>query len=847
MLVLLLPIAAALVGGCAYMIVSMAPPRTRVGRWLALWIAVWAEVVLTAELLSLLDAVTPLGFLLCYFAVAALVGAAWSRRGKPRVRLLTMPQRGEIRQALRGHPALAVLLIVLCICALVNLVLALGLPVNNWDSLTYHLSRVGYWIQHGSTDHFFTHNERQNFAPPNAEFGMLGTIIFARAEWPAPLGQYAAYFVCMAAVYFIARQTGASNAASVFAALLLGTMTEVVLQATIPKNGLIVSSFLACAAALALAGLRAPPAAPEAITAGGAEGSKTGAKKGKKRKHRAKATAQADARLQALVWSALALGLAAGTKVTALLLLPGLAVAGVVVAAAGGAADRVRRTALWAGCCAAAVVVLGSLDYFRNLADYGSISGPEKTARLVRAVKVTPRAVGSNLARYAYYACDFSGLVPQRLARALTKARASVAPAVFESLGVTLNAPELNYMEDAKAFPVDEETGTFDAIPHLHEDTAWFGPIAFFLGAPLVLVHLVYAPLRRNWVRFTVALMPVAYWLAVCCVLRYQPWGGRFFVTAAVMGAPLLSVAYMPTPWRGLKHAVTWLLTVIGISTAATATFCNSSKPIWPKSASEEETQAGKEHSILNIRRLLVRCRYNPVAYTILSVPPVGLPERMRLGVVLDGNEWDWPLFGRGLGRQLIPLEPDSERVAEALRSGEVDMVVIRKTIGLTAMPPILGERPFVGPVNLMQEVNQLRANCWSFVYRNEAETDLFFPARDWFWLSPGALVFDADQQFIPTRVLPAGRVAFPVEPGPLVNEGPLVFEFYAGDEKVNEVTVMRREQQAMSMRWPGGARPKDQVLRVRVTSTEPAVAAKLRESVAVYRLLDAPRFEPTP
>ncbi len=56
MLVLLLPVTAALVGGCAYLVVSMAPPRTRVGRWLALWVAVWTEVVLTAEVLSLLDA-----------------------------------------------------------------------------------------------------------------------------------------------------------------------------------------------------------------------------------------------------------------------------------------------------------------------------------------------------------------------------------------------------------------------------------------------------------------------------------------------------------------------------------------------------------------------------------------------------------------------------------------------------------------------------------------------------------------------------------------------------------------------------------------------------------------------
>jgi hypothetical protein len=124
MLILLLPVIAALVGGCAYMIVSMVAPPTRVGRWLALWIVVWAEVVLTVEILSLFDAVTPLGILVCYLGFGAIAAAVWIRRGRPRMRLLTFPSRRQVIGAFRAHPALGVLLLTVAGGAQLNHVLA---------------------------------------------------------------------------------------------------------------------------------------------------------------------------------------------------------------------------------------------------------------------------------------------------------------------------------------------------------------------------------------------------------------------------------------------------------------------------------------------------------------------------------------------------------------------------------------------------------------------------------------------------------------------------------------------------------------------------------------------------
>ena len=830
MLVLLLPIAAIFVGGCGYLVVSMAPPRTYVGRWLALWIAVWTEVVLAAEVLSLLDMVTPLGFLLCYVVFAGIVVPVWIRRGRPRMRLLTFPTRGQVGQAFRRHPALGILFVVLAICALVNLVLALAVPVNNNDALAYHLPRVGYWIQHGSTDHFFTHDERQNSSPPNSEFGILSMVIFARAEWPAPLGQYAAYFVCLAAAYLMARQIGASKTAALFAALVLGTMSEMILQATTPKNDLIVASFLACSVVFALEGLRRSPTGSERPRGTGKDG------------------ATQEQYFPALVLSALALGLAVGTKMTAPFFLPGLAVASIIVASTGGLKAWTRRWGAWACCCAAAVLLLGSLNYFRNLADYGSPLCSERVANNLRLAKPTPGAAISNLARCGYRLCDFGGIVPRRLAWALTRVRAAAAPPIFRALGITVNAPQLNAGNQLNTFPVDEKTGRFDERPHLHEDRAWFGPTAFFVGLPLVLAHLFWSPFRRSWARFAVVLTPVLYWLSVCALLRYDPWRGRFFVTAAVMAAPLLSQAYMPFRSRGVKLFVTWLIVAIGTSTALVATFYNKSKPVCP-------FPAHWRASILNVPRHMLRYRYRPrpEVFPLVNVLDNEWPERMRLGLVFPDGGWDWPLFGPRLRRMLVPLPRSPERIRQALHSGEVDMVVICKEISVERFPPLLGERPFVGPIQT--DLDVARAAFWSFLLPDKQDENFLFPARDW----PAAphsrdgqilLAVGADQRFVPGRELPAGRLVFPIEPSAdLLRQGPLVFELYAGQTKVGQSIVTQPGPRTVLFAWEARQDPQEQIVRVKVTSTDAALAAKLPSAELVYLLRPPnwPRFEPVP
>ncbi|XGB42694.1 MAG: hypothetical protein LVS60_02285 [Nodosilinea sp. LVE1205-7] len=69
-------------------------------------------------------------------------------------------------QTLGENPFIRFCLICLLPLLGLSLLVALVAPPNNWDSMTYHMARVMYWIQHQSVAHYPTHNLRQLDSPP---------------------------------------------------------------------------------------------------------------------------------------------------------------------------------------------------------------------------------------------------------------------------------------------------------------------------------------------------------------------------------------------------------------------------------------------------------------------------------------------------------------------------------------------------------------------------------------------------------------------------------------------------------------------------------------------------------
>lgn len=198
-----------------------------------------AVLQVSSEALSLMSAFRPVWIGVAWTAVlvvlTALLVCLRSRLPRPR-----LPVRDGTRITYAGVGLLIVS----------TLVTGLLVAPNNWDSLTYHLSRGAHWLQQGSLDFFSPTSSRENTMSP------LGDLVFAHLQMGsgdagvAFLGQWVAGMIVLIGVGILAqtvfensRVTALSVLAAATVPMLLAQMstTQVDLLAGVPLTGAVIA------------------------------------------------------------------------------------------------------------------------------------------------------------------------------------------------------------------------------------------------------------------------------------------------------------------------------------------------------------------------------------------------------------------------------------------------------------------------------------------------------------------------------------------------------------------------------------------------------------------------------
>jgi hypothetical protein len=455
---------------------------------LAVGVLAAAQIVLTVEGLSLLGSIRLLPLLAGHAAVAAVLV-----RGVPRptglaggLRALWVQADVPLR-ALGGLTALS---------AVVLMLGAVVVPVRHDDSLSYHLPRVAIAIQQGSLDAFPTPDLRQTALPANAEILILWQMVLSGRNGGAALLQVLCWVGTTLAVFRLARDLGAPLRPAAFASLAFASFPAVVLQATTAQNDLTAAFFGTCALLFGRSGL-----------AGGRRGD--------------------------LAIAGAALGLALGTKTTAVLMVPALA----FLAVAESVRARcllAREAALLAACCSAGFLSLGSYVYIQNARRYGHVTGSPAFADLHAPAHLEARVLWSNLVRIGIRLSEPAGLVPPgtRPADRLEQAHARFAEATRTAMRVEARIPE-DFMKGQ---------GSEVAGLPLDADLVTFGPLFALTGVPVLLL----CALRRRVDPAVRALAwgALVYLVGTSALLRYNVFLGRFLVGMVATVAPLLAVLY---------------------------------------------------------------------------------------------------------------------------------------------------------------------------------------------------------------------------------------------------------------------------------------------------------------
>ena len=570
----------------------------------SIFLLAYANLVLVSEIASLVHQMNQTFFLLAHSALALIAWFVW--RGAGKTNLLgpfkDLPNLKGILSQFGKNSDLTVLFIVVCLAYLVGALLILFTPQNNFDSMTYHLSRVGYWLQHNSLFPWNTPNPRQTSFPINAELGVLWTVIFWGSDRLSGFVQWITVPVIGAVIIGLARLFGASRKQGLFAALIWASFPEIFLQSITTMNDLVVTAFFSCAVYLGFLGLR--------------ENSRN-----------------------YLLLAGLGIGLALGTKSTAIILMPGF-ILGIGLILLNKWKVNFRNCLTWGLASLAAFCLVGSMGYIQNYIYYHNpISVPQWTEALVNSKVSRAELFFENSLLYSNQAIDWTGL-PVKVYEPLSQFQAKVIQKLIPFLPFTKETWFINSRQNLNFILYSPKS--------IHEDLAWFGPLFLLLYIPTCLYHLVIGIKRKDTQRLALLLLTGGFILTMCLIMGWSPYKGRYFPLAITFSAPFVAVLFQPArKWLILR----WVITVAAVTIISRTVLLNQSKLLLG------------EASIWGKDTLAIRTANNRGMEPVLRMVEKDVPAESRLATRLSLNSWDYPLFGKYFQRTIIQVDPFSTMI----------------------------------------------------------------------------------------------------------------------------------------------------------------------------------------
>ncbi len=430
------------------------------------------------------------------------------------------------------------------------------------------------------------------------------------------------------AVYGLGRQLTLAPLYALIGAGAFATMPEVVLQSTSAQNDLVAAAFTGCAVYFIIDGLQRT-------------------------------------RVASLALSVVALGLGVGTKPTAFLIVPGVALGALALlwTRRESALHLVPRPVAVMTASLLLASVVGGSWYIGNWRDYGSISGPPEVTQLQQVAHPSLITLVINLVRHANGLIDPAG--PAFLTHPTSRIACGITGHVREAITRVAHIPPTN---QALEWPGT----TYSPYPScsFSENGSWFGLAGMM--AMLAAVAWFVTPIirRRPDTAWLLAAGSVSWIVCASLLLRWQPWEGRLLCPAMVLSAPLLGLVARSAarrPWGRWAIMAAILYTSLGGLSAALK---NPDTPIRAWAAP----------------RTVVQVQQRPLMGPVLDQLRKTVPDHARLGVYTTMDDWIFPLFGPHLDRVVVPLVLPAGARAHPIHLPHVEFIVTHQTSSRVAI-----------------------------------------------------------------------------------------------------------------------------------------------------------------
>ena len=199
-----------------------------------------AIVLILTNALSVLHIMTRAVDFVAWLVITIIFAFLYGKSKKDRD-LLSEKSKSEKSKSEKSKSEKALIWIMLAVLGILSLILLFGAIFTvpyNYDSMTYHLARIGYWIDHKSVAHYITNIDRQVYSPVLAEYNLLHMMLLSGNDTFVNFFQYFCMFAAAYFIYKCAQKLGTSRVFAFFGAFIFMLMPLTISQSITTQNHL---------------------------------------------------------------------------------------------------------------------------------------------------------------------------------------------------------------------------------------------------------------------------------------------------------------------------------------------------------------------------------------------------------------------------------------------------------------------------------------------------------------------------------------------------------------------------------------------------------------------------------
>lgn len=573
----------------------------------------FAHVIIAAELAGLLNLLNNRFFFL-FFHLTILISAfiSWRHKGSPSIFSPLISFSNFIKKTKPGEffkKNKLLLIIGLGVSAqyVFNLVLVLKVAPNNYDALTGHIARIGYWLQQGNFKPWPTWFTVQTEYPINAQIQILWSILFWRTDTFAGMTQWIASIIAILAIYGVSRTMSRSRNQSLFAAFICALFPIILLESTTVQPHLCGAALVLCAFYFLFLGY-------------------TNKNKG------------------SLLLSGLAFGMALGVHGIFIFMIPGF---GLTIIFLGIVNKNFRKTLFRVEFLSLIIsfLLLSSFTYIQNTiytqTPFGSYEkgnkwSPENSNSINQAESYwLPQNLLKysffNINKYIFASYDLTG-IQDSISEPLYKLREKIFIPIFSLFKIPMHQGEFNINVH---------------VPAVSENWAWFGMVGFVLFYPLIIIESIKAIKYKDPFRTILIFNIFLYTFIWAGILaREDGWhmySSRYFIPCGLLFAPLIASVYQK---RFCNKIFSLLLIISSLLIAYNTTNNNYAKPLY------------NNGSVFKWTRLEQMYVVSWDQLHVIQAVEEQVPSDATLGLLFTANTIEYPFFGQYFKRTLVPIFP---------------------------------------------------------------------------------------------------------------------------------------------------------------------------------------------